>query len=185
LPIHIREATSDDLERLYSIERECFTAEAFTKEQLEYFLENPKGISLIAEIDDEIAGFIVGVIGDCNIMRAGHVYTLDVVVKHRRKGVGLRLLGGLEQRFAEMGVDICYLEARRENVAAIELYRKHGYAEVNVLKNFYSEGVDGIRLLKKLPSRKKAEVSCHKERKGAKNLSQECLNNTAQTQDVR
>jgi ribosomal-protein-alanine N-acetyltransferase len=158
LSVHIRRATTDDLETLYSIERECFTAEAFTKEQLEYLLENPKGISLIAQIDGEIAGFTVGMIYNYSIMRTGHVYTIDVVVKHRRKGIGLRLLSELEQRFVENGVGICYLEARRENVAALELYQKHGYTEVDVLKDFYSEGVDGVRLMKKLPSREKTEV---------------------------
>jgi len=150
----VRQATTDDLETLCNIERECFTIEAFTKEQLEYLLENPKGISLLAQIDDEIAGFIVGVIYNYSIMRTGHVYTIDVLVKHRRKGVGLRLLRELEQRFVENGVEICYLETGRENVAALELYRKHGYTELNILKDFYSDEVDGIRLMKKLASGK-------------------------------
>ncbi|MFQ5758605.1 MAG: ribosomal protein S18-alanine N-acetyltransferase [Candidatus Bathyarchaeia archaeon] len=152
MSIHIGRATTDDLETLYSIERECFTLEAFTKEQLAYLLENPKGISLIARIDNEIAGFIMGLIYNHSTTKTGHVYTIDVAVKHRRKGVGLRLLRELEQRFVKNGVEICYLEARRGNVAALELYRKHGYTEVDILKNFYSEGVDGVRLMKKLSS---------------------------------
>ncbi len=150
MPIHIRRATTDDLETLHSIERECFTIEAFTKEQLEYLLKNPKGISLIAQMNNEIAGFIVGLIYDHYTTRTGHVYTLDVAVKHRRRGVGVRLLGELEQRFVENGVEICYLEARRGNVAALALYRKHGYTEVDVLKDFYSKRIDGIRFMKKL-----------------------------------
>jgi len=154
LSIHIRRATTDDLETLYSIERECFTVEAFTEEQLAYLLENPKGVSLIAQIDNEVAGFIVGLICTHGTARIGHVYTIDVAVKHRRKGVGLRLLGELEQRFVENGVEICYLEARRGNVAALELYRKHGYTKVDVLKDFYSEGVDGVRVMKKFSSRR-------------------------------
>jgi ribosomal-protein-alanine N-acetyltransferase len=91
-------------------------------------------------------------------MRTGHVYTIDVVAKHRRKGVGLRLLRGLEQLFVENEVGVCYLEARRENVAALELYQKHGYAQLDVLKDFYSQGVDGVRLMKKLPSQKKIKA---------------------------
>lgn len=150
MPIHIRRAGAEDLETLYSIERECFTLEAFTKEQLGYLLENPRVISLIAQIDDEIAGFIVGAIYNHGTARTGHVYTIDVAVKHRRKGVGLRLLRELEERFVENGGDVCYLEARRGNVAALQLYRKHGYVEVDVLKDFYSEGADGVRLMKQL-----------------------------------
>ncbi len=152
LSIHIRRATADDLEALCGIERECFTIEAFTKEQLAYLLENPKSLSLTAQIDNEIAGFIIGLIYEHDTRRTGHVYTIDVAVKHRRRGVGLRLLRELEQGFVENGVEICYLEARRGNVAALELYRKHGYIEADVLKDFYSEGVDGVRLMKKLCS---------------------------------
>ena len=150
MSIRIRRATKEDLEPLYGLERECFTAEAFTKEQLAYLVEHPHGISLVAEIDSEIVGFIMGLIYNHDTTRIGHVYTIDVAVKHRRRGIGLRLLRELEQRFVENGVGICCLEARRGNVAALELYRRHGYTEVSVLKNFYSEGVDGVRLMKKL-----------------------------------
>ena len=150
LHIHIRLATTDDLETLYGIERECFTLEAFTKEQLAYLLKNPKSISLIARVDNEIAGFIIGLIYNHGTTRAGHVYTIDVAVKHRRRGVGLRLLWELEQRFVENDVESCYLEAHRGNVAALELYRKHGYVDVSILKDFYAEQVDGVRLMKRL-----------------------------------
>jgi len=126
--------------------------EAFTEEQLAYLLEHARGMSLVAQIDGEIAGFIVGLIYNHGTTRTGHVYTIDVVAKHRRKGVGLRLLRELEQRFVEKGVGICYLEVRRRNVAALELYRKQGYTEVNVLKDYYSKGIDGVRLRKKLSS---------------------------------
>lgn len=185
LSIHIRRATIEDLEMLYGIERECFTLEAFTKQQLAHLLENTKGISLIAEIDSQIAGFIIGLIYNHGTTRTGHVYTIDVAVKHRRRGVGLELLKELEQRFVGNGVEICYLEARRENVAALELYRKHGYTEMDVLKNFYSRGVDGVQLMKGLSSPKKPKFQNRKTQKSEQTLSSECLNNSVQTQDVR
>ena len=78
------------------------------------------------------------------------MYTLDIAAKHRRKGIGLRLLKELEKRFVDNGVETCYLEARRGNVAALELYQKHGYTKASILKNFYSKGIDGVRLMKKL-----------------------------------
>ena len=149
LSITIQKATVDDLEMLYKIERECFTIEAFSKQHIAYLLENPNAVSLVAQINSEIAGFIVGLIHRHDKMITGRVYTLDVAVKYRRKGVGLRLLNKLEQIFVKRGVKICYLEARVDNVAARELYRKHGYVEVEKLKHYY-EGVHGVRLKKKL-----------------------------------
>ena len=150
MPITIQQATVDDLETIYKIERECFTAEAFTKTQIAHFLEAPNAVSLIARAENEIAGFTIGLIHDYNTVRAGHVCTIDVSVVHRRRGVGLRLLKELERIFIQRGVKICYLEARLDNVAARELYRKHGYVEVEILRDYYSRGANGIQLLKKL-----------------------------------
>lgn len=150
LSITIHQATVDDLEALYRIERECFTIEAFTKEHIAYFLESSNAVSLIAQVNDEIAGFIIGLIHDYGKTRTGHVYTIDVAVKYRRMGVGVRLLEELEQIFIRRRVTLCYLEARLDNVAARELYRKHGYTEVERLKDYYSKGAHGVRLVKKL-----------------------------------
>jgi len=150
LPIIVRRATINDLETLYKIERECFTLEAFTKQHIAFLLENPRNIRLAAWENNEIAGFIIGLIQNFDQTRIGRVYTLDVAVKHRRKGIGLKLLNELEQVFIEKGVKNCYLEARTDNVAARELYRKHGYTKVKQLKDYYSKGVHGVLLVKKL-----------------------------------
>jgi len=149
LSITIQRATINDLETLYQIERECFTIEAFSKEHIAYLLQNPNTVSLVAQTNGEIVGFIVGLIHRQDKMITGRVYTIDVASKHRRKGVGLKLLDELERIFVKRGVKICYLEARADNVAALELYRKRGYVEVEKLKKYY-RGIHGVRLKKKL-----------------------------------
>ena len=149
LSITIQRATINDLETLYQIERECFTIEAFGKQHIAYLLENPNAVSLVAQINNAIAGFIIGLIHRHYEKITGRVYTLDVAVKYRRKGVGLKLLDEIERIFVKRGVKTCYLEVRKDNVAALELYRKHGYVEVEELKDYY-KGVHGVRLEKKL-----------------------------------
>jgi len=144
----VKPATIGDLENLHKIERECFTIEAFTKEQITRLLKSPRTVSLIAWINGEVAGFIIGAIENLDETKAGHVYTLDVAVKHRRKGVGLRLLRKLENIFAEKSVKTCYLEVRLNNVAARKLYRKQGYTEVAPLADYYYKGIHGVRLEK-------------------------------------
>lgn len=150
MSITIKQATVNDLETLYEIERKCFTKEAFTKEHIAYLLQNPNTVSLIAQINDETVGFIIGLTYRHNKVRVGHVYTIDVAIEHRRKGIGLRLLNELEQNFVKKGAEICYLEVRIDNVAARELYRKQGYKEVEQLKDYYPAGTHGIRLKKSL-----------------------------------
>lgn len=150
MSITIRQATSEDLDALWRIEKECFTVEAFTKEQIEYFLEASTGVSLVAQINHEIVGFIISLIYPRNKMRVGHIYTIDVLTEHRRKGVASRLLDELEKIFIKRGVKACYLEVRLDNVAARRLYKKHGYVEMEKLRNHYGRGVHGVRLRKLL-----------------------------------
>jgi ribosomal-protein-alanine N-acetyltransferase len=149
LSITIQQATINNLEILYQIERECFTIEAFSKQHIAYLLENPNAVSLVAKINNAIAGFIIGLIHCHDKKITSRVYSLDVAVKYRRKGVGLKLLNEIERIFVKRGVKICYLEVRKGNVAALELYRKNGYVEVEELKYYYN-GAHGVRLEKKL-----------------------------------
>jgi len=150
LSITIRRASLRDLDTLCEIEKECFTSEAFTREQIGYLLRTPMGVSLIAETDHETVGFIIGLIQEYGDARIGHIFTVDVLTKHRRRGVASRLLDDLERIFRERGVQTSHLEVRADNLAAQELYRKHGYMDVGVLKNYYGRGIHGIQLKKNL-----------------------------------
>jgi len=149
MSIDLQRATINDLETLYQIERECFTTEAFSTQHLAYLLENPNAVSLVAQINNAVAGFIIGLILRHDERIIARIYTLDVAVKYRRKGLGLRLLDEIERIFVKRGVKICYLEVRKDNVTALELYRRHGYVEVEELKDYYT-GAHGVRLKKKL-----------------------------------
>ena len=150
MAVVIKPANKKYLNTLYKIERECFTIEAFTKEQIDFLLDDPNSVSLAAFIDSEIAGFIIGLIYDWGREKIGHVVTLDVALKHRRKGVGMKLLKYLELKFKEKSVDSCYLEVRADNEAAQQLYRSLGYKQVRILKDYYGRGVHGIQLKKLL-----------------------------------
>jgi ribosomal-protein-alanine N-acetyltransferase len=150
MSITIRRANIEDLDALWEIEKECFTVEAFTKEQIEYLLEAPTGVSLVAQINHEIVGFIISLIYPRNKIRVGHIYTIDVLTRHRRKGVASRFLDELERILIDKGVKACYLEVRLDNVAARRLYKKHGYVEMERLRNHYGMGAHGIRLRKLL-----------------------------------
>lgn len=138
------------------IERECFTIEAFTNEQIEVLFRNPNAFGLMARTDGEVAGFIIGLIENHGTIKAGHVYTIDVAVEHRRKGVGIKLLKEMENIFSKRGAEISFLEVRVDNHAARRLYRKQSYFEIESLDDFYSRGVHGLRLKKQLKPKQSA-----------------------------
>jgi ribosomal-protein-alanine N-acetyltransferase len=145
----IEDASPSHQERLYEIERECFDREAFTKRQIAQLLADYNSVSLIAKENDKIVGFVIGTISAYKRALNGHVLTIDVIPKHRRKGIGEMLLREVEDIFKQKGVNICYLEVRENNIAAIGLYKKTGYKTIRRLEHYYGDA-NGIYLKKVL-----------------------------------
>ncbi|NWF87798.1 ribosomal protein S18-alanine N-acetyltransferase [Candidatus Bathyarchaeota archaeon] len=145
----IEDASIRQLDRLYEIETECFKKETFTKHQIAHLLTDYNSVSLIAKLNSEIIGFIIGMIYPEKNALAGHILTVDVLPAHRRKGIAKELLIEIERIFKEKGVKSSHLEVREDNVAAIRLYQKLGYQKVAKLKGYYGNA-HGIYLKKDL-----------------------------------
>jgi len=146
----IKEATLTDLDEIYRIEIECFAGNAFTYSQLEYCLRSHSFVKLVASVNGEVAGFIIGLLETSRGKLVGHVYTLDVKRKFRRMGIGSALLKALEGIFISRGAESCRLEVRLENIAAKKLYIKHGYRPKKIFRDYYGSGLDALELEKKI-----------------------------------
>ncbi|MEM3193934.1 MAG: GNAT family N-acetyltransferase [Candidatus Bathyarchaeia archaeon] len=148
--IVVRRAFPSDLDTLYRIEIECFGEDAFPKSYIRRIIEEPYFITLVALLNDEIVGFIIGALESFLGRLAGHIYSIDVKPEYRGMGVGSRLLGAMEEELKGAGAEICCLEVSVDNTAALNLYLKHNYRVIERLKNYYGIGRDGMRLVKKL-----------------------------------
>ncbi len=148
MTVEVEPATTRTIEELLRIERECFTAEAYTREHILRLLKSPNAVTFLARIDSDVAGFVIGMVEGRGTTKIGHIVTIDVAVKHRRKGIGLALLKEMERAFMKRNIGVVYLEVRADNQAARELYRKRGYKETKELENYYSSGVNALRLVK-------------------------------------
>jgi len=155
----IREARLTDLDEMYRIEVECFSENAFSYSHLEYCLRSSSFINLIALINDEAAGFIIGLLEESNGRFVGHVLTLDVKRKYRRMGVGSSLLKALERVFIKEGAAKTILEARIDNVSAERLYLKHGYVPKGIIRDYYGPGLDAVRFERDLGKNSAIHVS--------------------------
>jgi len=145
----IENASIQDLDKLCKIEMECFSREAFSKQQIASLLANYNSLSLVAKINSETVGFIIGMIHIERNSLVGHILTIDVLPKYRRKGIAQRLLQEIEKIFAEKNVKTCRLEVREDNVAALRLYERLGYKRISKLKYYYGDA-HGICLRKTL-----------------------------------
>jgi ribosomal-protein-alanine acetyltransferase len=149
MELTIESASIKHLDRLYKIETECFDKQAFTKQQIASLLKDYNSISLIAKVNSEIIGFIIGMIYYERNAQVGHILTIDVTPAYRRKGVAQKLLQEIEKIFKEKGSRECRLEVREDNIAALGLYQKLGYKKIAKLQNYYGNA-HGIYLKKDL-----------------------------------
>jgi len=96
---------------------------------------------LVARQDGRIVGCAIG---DRNGGQA-RVINICVDPDYQRRGIGAQLLRALDA-VVPMGDIVLMVEA--ENETAKALYRREGYKEVGVSKNYYGRGLDGIWMQK-------------------------------------
>jgi ribosomal-protein-alanine N-acetyltransferase len=149
MQITIEDASIRHLDRLNEIEKECFKEEAFTKSQIAQLLADYNSIGLVAREAGVIVGFIIGMIHVGGNSSSGHILTIDVSPSHRGKGTGELLLREIERIFRQKRVKTVSLEVREDNAVALSLYRKLGYREAGMLKNYYGKA-HGVYLKKVL-----------------------------------
>jgi ribosomal protein S18 acetylase RimI-like enzyme len=142
----IRIAEHRDLTQIVQIEGLCFPEEtAFPPKMFAYLIRY--SASLVAcEPEKKVLGFIMGYTSG----NAGAVYTLDVHPSYRRKGIGSELLLSLEEMLAHLGAQAIRLEAALDKPGALELYRKAGYQERELVRNYYGRGNHAVRMWKYL-----------------------------------
>ena len=145
----VRPLTAAQLDECWRLDHRCFVdGEAYSRETFEYLLTSPESVSYRAVTPDgTMVGFIVGIVEPD---RTGHITTLGVAPEHRRRGIAHRMLLKVEEGFRRRGVRITRLEVRSVNTGAQDLYQKLGFAVTQRLPRYYSNGGDGLLMIKSL-----------------------------------
>jgi ribosomal protein S18 acetylase RimI-like enzyme len=145
LRFEIMPASWRDLFAVQEIERACFIEDAWPIIELMAALTFPNIVRFKAANKEKIAGFIAG-----DIRRSegvGWILTVGVLPDYRRQGLAEQLMAQCVQA---MNMPRVKLSARRSNLAAIQLYQKLGYSQVDVWSKYYHDGEDGIVMEKQL-----------------------------------
>ncbi len=87
----------------------------------------------VAEQQDEVVGYLIASQGG----GVSDLLTIGVDPRQRRGGIGRQLLLALYEQLRLAGIDELFLEVRRSNVGAIELYQHSGMEQVGVRKGYY------------------------------------------------
>lgn len=131
--ISVRLATAADIDAVYAIECDCF-ADAWTRSSFEFLLTSEAHLFTVATLCDRVVGFAVW----SSIPPEGELCDIAVDGSMRRQGIGGRLIGSFLTYASERGITDVYLEVRRSNSTASELYRKYGFDPIGIRKDYYS-----------------------------------------------
>lgn len=136
--INIRRMTIDDVETVHQIDVLSFSL-PWPEKSFRYELtQNSASRMWVAETETGKGKIIVGMLGMWLIVDEIHIGTIATYPDYRRKGIARKLLiEGLRQAYQE-GARKVFLEVRRSNLAAQELYKKFGFEIVGVRPRYYS-----------------------------------------------
>ena len=145
----IRPLTISQLDECWRLDQRCFVdGEAYSRETFDYLLTAPESVSYRAVTSGGImVGFVIGLVEPDH---TGHVTTVGVAPEHRRRHLAKRLMSEVEMGFRRRNVRLVRLEVRSLNSAAQRLYEGIGYTVTQRLPKYYSNGGDGLLMLKSI-----------------------------------
>lgn len=120
-------------EQMYAIEVESF-AVPWSVMSIEYELMQPHTICFV--VLDE--GLVVGHVYMRHIINEGHIVNIAVKKTHRKKGIAYALVTALAEAAKGKEMLGLTLEVRESNTAALALYKKHGFVQEGIRKNYYA-----------------------------------------------
>jgi len=133
--LKIRKMKVEDFEVVSKLEKEIFGC-PWSKRQIFGILTADKfAFPLIAEIYGEIVGYAFAWI----IYDEVHIGNFAVKKEYRRMRIGTKLINYLISEASKKGGKFFYLEVRRSNEPAINLYEKFGFIPLSIRKKYYAD----------------------------------------------
>lgn len=138
--VKIVKMTENEITGVYNVEINSFN-KPWSLKSFKDELKNEIATYFVAYDENEIAGYIGmwSISGQCDITN------IAVLPKHRRKGIGRKLIEHLIDYCKNKSLSPIYLEVRESNEAAKSLYSLMGFKMVGNRKRYYADtGEDAI-----------------------------------------
>jgi len=131
----------EDIDQILEVEHASFTT-PWSREAFYNELHNNKfAVYIVLEEDKKVIGYC----GAWIVIDETHVTNLAILPEYRGKKLGEALLRKMMSVATEMGAKSMTLEVRVTNHVAQSLYRKLGFQNGGIRKNYYSDNQeDGL-----------------------------------------
>jgi ribosomal protein S18 acetylase RimI-like enzyme len=132
--IYIRDLEIDDLAPVYHLGEAVFTSNLYPYlyrtwdewEVIGLYNTDPE-YCLVAEIDEQLAGFILGTVISKASWTYGYIIWLGVNPNFQRRGVGDKLVDKLVERMIEDGVRFMLVDTDPANIPAVKFFSRKGF----------------------------------------------------------
>ncbi|MFB2980376.1 GNAT family N-acetyltransferase [Microseira sp. BLCC-F43] len=132
--IDVREMDIDDLAHVYHLGEDVFTSDLYPYiyrtwdewEVIGLYNTDPE-YCLVAEIDNQLAGFILGTVITKGNWTYGYIMWLGVNPNFQRRGVGDKLVDKLVERMIEDGVRFMMADTDPANTPAVKFFTRKGF----------------------------------------------------------
>jgi len=133
-----RTGSLKDLDGINAVEVACFEPLLrFPRSLLQRMMRDR--ITLIAEVEGQIAGLVMASIHKEKSQIVGYIDTLEVLPQCRGCRIGHTLLAIAEDELRAKHASYVALHVAITNGAAIALYKKQGYEIVSTAEHFYAD----------------------------------------------
>lgn len=130
--IRIEKMTLDDIDGVCEVCENSFPI-PWSRKSFEDELKNMLATYLVAKLEEKVVGFI----GLWFVMDECHITNIAVHNEYRNKHIATELVNAMFEYCKEHETAYVLLEVRSSNVAAKELYKKFGFKEDIVRKDYY------------------------------------------------
>lgn len=139
-----RYAKNEDVFDILSLDDENFSNNFDEKFYLEY-IKNQRVI--VAENENIIVGYVLF----HQILDEAEIYKIVVSKEFRKKQIAFKIVEFLLDELKKNNVKKIFLEVRKSNIPAINLYKKCGFIEIREIVDYYTNPKeDGIMMLKEV-----------------------------------
>jgi [ribosomal protein S18]-alanine N-acetyltransferase len=150
MSLYIRKMTLEDIPVVVELDKISFSLPWPERSFRFELTDNPASRCWVAEVDERVAGMVVGWM----LVDEMHIATIAIHPDYRRQGIGSKLLLHTLLKSMQEGARSSFLEVRASNLAAQEMYLKFGYEKTGRRRRYYRDNdEDAILMLLKSLSR--------------------------------
>lgn len=141
----IRRLQFFDIDRIVELEREEFSP--WGRDAIVQEIDYSGSLQFAAE--DEHTSTLLGWCCGRWLDKEAELLRITVLRSRRKSGIATALLAHLFRQLVVSGVEALFLEVRAHNHPALQFYRKHGFIEVGMRRQYYANPQDDALIFSK------------------------------------